>query len=354
MIYTYRYLNHSINQFHDNIAYFFEQLFALNLLAFDATVLFRDDFLLLIQSSKVLLRRFETIVPTYHQLTNAEQALVQEAFRNNNDIETICQCGCHPYKYNDLPSGIREPLKDLFMSLWEDYSQFKKVNSAYGTVKNHFDMFVSHNHQDALLCPFCGINILQPSEGLYRDAYDHFIPKAVYPFNSVNFKNLLPICYVCNSNAKRAKDVPFDDTGAQRAITYPYKNQPDRYVEAHIQYESAYDQSDQTLLSDTKTLWHVTLTESGSYTPEMDSWNAIYCIRKRYQDHIGQFERQWWKEMTKRYKRRRHTTFDDFKADILDDYNELSAIPMAILRKAYYSHLFQTPDIDKLIEATVA
>ncbi len=355
MIYTYRYLTHKIEQFHENIAYFFEQLFVLNPAIFDADMLFRTDFAPLIKASRVtLLDRFTSIVMAYHSLNAADQQRVQEAFRNNNDIEIMCACGCQPYKYEELPDGIRAHLKELFLSLWERYPQNQQVSDKYGTVKAHFDDFVSHKHQQALLCPFCGIHTLQPSGGDYRDAYDHFIPKAVYPFNSVNFRNLVPICYDCNSNAKKAKDVPFDEQGKPRRITYPYATQPGRHVEAHINYRPTYRQDDQTLLSDAKTTWYITLTESGQPTSEMDSWNAIYNIRNRYQDHVGQFERQWWKEMFKRYKRNRYHSFAEFRFDILDDYEDVTAIPMGILRKAYYQHLFATPNIEVLLNETMS
>lgn len=40
-----------------------------------------------------------------------------------------------------------------------------------------------------------------------QNAFDHYLAKQTYPFVSINFKNLVPTCFVCNSIYKRSKDV---------------------------------------------------------------------------------------------------------------------------------------------------
>jgi len=67
-------------------------------------------------------------------------------------------------------------------------------------------------------------------KGIYhskREAYDHYLPKALYPFNSINFHNLVPACHECNSSYKTSKDpafTPKDPAGAthRRKIFYPF------------------------------------------------------------------------------------------------------------------------------------
>jgi hypothetical protein len=49
----------------------------------------------------------------------------------------------------------------------------------------------------------------QDGQGMHhtrREAYDHFLPKDIYPFNSVNFRNLAPMCHECNSTYKLTRD----------------------------------------------------------------------------------------------------------------------------------------------------
>ncbi|MVM34440.1 hypothetical protein GO755_30695 [Spirosoma sp. HMF4905] len=356
MIYAYKYLEpHPIEQFHENITYFFERLFVLNPPTFDTNELLNPDFTTLVRNSPVtLFRRLEAITHSYHYaLDNDERIIVQNAFRSNNDIEAICQCISLPYKYSDLPAGIREEIKDFFDPLWTGYPQNMQVEASFGTVKAHFDAFLNYTHQQALVCPFCGITTLQPSGGAYRDAYDHFIPKGLYPFNSVNFHNLVPACHICNSPAKHDTDVPFDAAGGRRYMTYPFTGKTPHIVEAHIVCRTDYELSSDTSLGKTKSMWSIVLTESGNTTPEMDGWDAVYNIRQRYKDHIGQYENEWWRDIFKKYKRQRWVSFEDFKTDMLDDWDNFTTTPMAILRKAYYSHLFSIPDVEMLFNQTV-
>lgn len=82
--------------------------------------------------------------------------------------------------------------------------------------------------QQGRKCPFCGINDLLGEHHSRREAYDHYLPKALYPFNSINFRNLVPACHHCNSSYKTSKDpayTPKDPARAvhRRAIFYPYK-----------------------------------------------------------------------------------------------------------------------------------
>ncbi len=60
-----------------------------------------------------------------------------------------------------------------------------------------------------------------------REAYDHYLPKFLYPFNSMNCKNLVPACHHCNSTYKSSQDpayAPKDPTQAatRRKVFYPY------------------------------------------------------------------------------------------------------------------------------------
>lgn len=54
-----------------------------------------------------------------------------------------------------------------------------------------------------------------------REAYDHYLPKALYPFNSINFRNLAPACHECNSTYKLSKDPAHNASGRRKAF-YPY------------------------------------------------------------------------------------------------------------------------------------
>ncbi len=198
MLYPYKYIeSHPIYGLHENITYFFEQLFELDLPVFDEKQHLKTEFLPLAKASKKrFIASFKEIVIAYSQLSTQDKAIVKQAFETNNAIEDLCSGVKAAFKYSQLPQAIRAIIKSFFMDLWESYPQNQQIEATFGTVKSHHESFTNATHQKALLCPFCGINPLKPSSGIYRDAYDHFIPKGFYPFNSVNFKNLVQ--YVTN------------------------------------------------------------------------------------------------------------------------------------------------------------
>lgn len=78
------------------------------------------------------------------------------------------------------------------------------LRAKIGDIDDHYQTFVQTNK--AGKCPFCGINDLLGEYHSKREAYDHYLPKALYPFNSINFRNLVPACHHCNSSYKTSKD----------------------------------------------------------------------------------------------------------------------------------------------------
>ncbi|PFX90141.1 hypothetical protein COL41_27805 [Bacillus mycoides] len=65
-------------------------------------------------------------------------------------------------------------------------------------------------------CPYCNrqfITVSEPNEddeGRTRPQLDHFYSKSRFPFLAVSFFNLIPCCYVCNSNLKRNQEFSID------------------------------------------------------------------------------------------------------------------------------------------------
>jgi hypothetical protein len=96
------------------------------------------------------------------------------------------------------------------------------VESRIGDIDSHYEAFVKENSEGK--CPYCGYSDIKGSHHTKREAYDHFLPKGTYPFNSVNFRNLAPMCYECNSTYKLGKDPIRGPGGARRKAFYSYAN----------------------------------------------------------------------------------------------------------------------------------
>lgn len=351
MIYTYKYLPHRIEGFHTNIVYFFEQLFANDLAVYDENILLLPVFIPIVNASKVRLRdNLELITRTYNLLTDAEKEQTKLAYSANLDIENLCSNVAQiPFKYEALPITIRKITKDFFTMLWEDYPQNKILENYYGTVQEHFNLFVSHTHQKALICPFCGLNKLKVSESINRDAYDHYVPKALYPFTSINFKNLSPMCHECNSDEKDDTDTLFEDNGTRRLVYFPFDEayESDNLSIDVNPLEPYNPVTLKTLLYDIN--WNYSITINGISDIRIKAWDDIFHIKRRYRENILRYQIEWFAELTMKYKRflGNGIDFDEFKRDLVEDLEFQKYIsPLGSLKLTYFKFIFSVIDIE--------
>ncbi|HET6989965.1 MAG TPA: hypothetical protein VFJ43_01520 [Bacteroidia bacterium] len=74
---------------------------------------------------------------------------------------------------------------------------------------------LAYNHAARLnlkTCPYCNSQFtftIKNKKYKTRPHFDHFYNKARYPYFALSFYNLIPSCYVCNSNLKGAKDFKY-------------------------------------------------------------------------------------------------------------------------------------------------
>lgn len=143
------------------------------------------------------------------QLTAAQRQQVALWYDHNNDIEALCACdpGKLPATYADIRAinaDLETALKDFCKSLWPDVLNLGAVKKRIGSITEHYQAFVTENK--AGKCPYCGYGDIESVHNTTRSDYDHYLPKGTYPFNSVNFRNLAPMCDRCNSGYKLQKD----------------------------------------------------------------------------------------------------------------------------------------------------
>jgi len=200
-----------------------------------------------------------------------------EAYRHNNSIEDLCKQvnGCNPFLYSDLTAvheDLSKALKIFCKYLFTNVIGLKAVTDKIGEIDSHYDEFVTLNDEGK--CPFCGINSIKGRHLSKRDAYDHFLPKGIYPFNSINFKNLSPMCYDCNSSYKNAKDL-LHNNAVRRNALYPFDNAANPNIQISITLSKP-DIKD--LIPADITL---TLTSAGQQA-EVDAWMDVFRIEERY------------------------------------------------------------------------
>jgi len=215
----------------------------------------------------------------FKTLNNDEIQDYKQKFDANNRIEEACrgEVGIMPATYASL-----NPVKETLNKKIEEF--FKKLYSSgfFGleivkehtesTLGEYYKSFVRENDDGA--CPFCG---LMPIDGEFdptREAFDHYLPKGKYPFNSVNLKNLAPSCNKCNSGNKRDTDPLHDKKNKRRKAFYPFSGvQPDISITVSIKDKSWSSLTPEKLSVD---------IQSNRFPCETETWKTLFQIEQRY------------------------------------------------------------------------
>ena len=229
------------------------------------------------------------IVKNWEQIPRTEFC---EAIRQSNEIKEICNGNVIPWKEEDIPLEIRELAKTLFVKLYEDVLKGKFFQSIYGTRKEHYHTFKLHANNNFELCPSCGIWPMHNGLDDITDQYDHYLPKDIYPFSSVNFENLVPICSDCNSFQVKGNDDILSHTGK---VFFPF-DQAHKGIELDVNIKK----NDVDNLFNIE--WEVTYSNEDGNEAEIAAWKSIYKIESRHKTHIkGSIEswyRHYWNDFT--------------------------------------------------------
>jgi hypothetical protein len=147
----------------------------------------------------------------------------------------------------------------------------KAVTNRTAEIDSHYDAFVKANDEGK--CPYCGYGDIKGQYNTKREAYDHFLPKGIYPFNSVNFRNLAPMCHECNSSYKLKKD-PIVSNATRRKAFYSFAT-----IASGISLEITFANSDIDQLCPA----NITLTVTApGRDEEVGTWKDVFGIEERY------------------------------------------------------------------------
>lgn len=215
----------------------------------------------------------------------------------NNDIEKVCanDPAALLVRYEDIPvvhNDLNDQLKSFFAGLYEPKSllNLAKLKEKVGDIRDHYRAFFDTNKKK---CPFCGIDDLLGKHHKKREAYDHYLPKALYPFNSINFRNLVPACHHCNSSYKNSKDpayTPKDLAGAvaRRKVFYPFSTE-----------NYAVDLQVTLRHTDIKKMSPADIDFSfgpATIAEQIDTWKDVYGIEERYRGKLLDGDGEAWLE----------------------------------------------------------
>ena len=307
MLFPYQYVPHKMEKMQNFINFIFYQVWcrapkcgAFNLDLFDAnpglkevmTAFFYSD----TRGGDFFYGSVERIYDLFAQLTRPKIAQLKRWYQANNDIKGVCanDPALLIARYADVLAAHPELGKELAAFFKGLYSSellgLKALKEKIGDINDHYKKFMRVNTVGK--CPFCGITDIHGIYHTKREAYDHYLPKALYPFNSINFHNLVPTCHYCNSSYKISKDTAFtpnDPAGGmhRRKVFYPYAN-PGHKIEIEIRLKK----------SDIDHLEPDDLDiEFGPETlnEEIETWKDIYGIEERYKAKCcGKSDGKYW------------------------------------------------------------
>jgi hypothetical protein len=296
MLFPYRYIAHPLEQMQDFVDFIFHEVWCkapdaeygihlyesneclhrimAELIRLDLAGKMKDG-----SAAKFFYDGVNEIFNEFKMLTEDEIADYTLKFDANNKIEALCNGddGLMPVTYESLnpaKAALNKKIGEFFKKLYSSgFFDLQIVKENIGvTLGDYYRSFVRNN--DDGVCPFCGI---LPIDGEYdptREAFDHYLPKSKYPFNSVNLKNLSPSCNKCNSGNKRDKDPLHDEQNHRRKAFFPFcEEQPHIDISVSIK-----EKKWSTLTPETVTVG----IHSADFPDETDTWNKLFYIEQRY------------------------------------------------------------------------
>lgn len=246
----------------------------------------------------------ERIYGQFAALTPVQVEQLKEWYQANNDIEKICanDPALHPIRYTDIAQIHDELAKQLagfFKGLYsKQLLDLAALREKIGEIDDHYQCFMNGQSVKEK-CPFCGIADMLNVYHSKREAYDHYLPKGIYPFNSINFRNLVPACHHCNSSYKTSKNPaysPKDPAKAthRRKIFYPFAN-PGPNIEITIDLSKP--DVDHLAPDD------IQLTFGPpAVNEEIETWKDVYGIEERYKAKCCSGDAKDWLEQIRIFR----------------------------------------------------
>lgn len=219
----------------------------------------------------------ETVYNLFKTLSSEQKESLKDRYIRSKEIERLCKNyeGYMPFRSSDLIDEfaiLQEPLKKFFISLWEGVLNLSIIQKTTGSLNSYYNDFIEVNSSG--ICPYCGLSPLDEADVKTREAYDHYLPKSIYPFLSVNFQNLAPMCHKCNSGNKGNKDPLFNSQGNRRKAFFMFSgdhNQIQIQISlTHRNYENLKSEDIEIELGPQK------------IADELETWNELFNIKNRF------------------------------------------------------------------------
>lgn len=322
MLFPYTYVSHKMEKMQEFIDFIFHEVwckasangpFGLNL--FDANQDLREVmeafFYSDTQGADFFYGHVERIYGLFSALTAAQITQFQLWYQGNNDLEKVCANNPDVIlaRYAEIAENNEElavQLGTFFKGLYShSLLNLAALRAKIGDIDDHYQAFVSSNKSGK--CPFCGIGDIKGIHHSKREAYDHYLPKALYPFNTINFRNLAPACHECNSTYKLTKDPAHNPAGRRKSF-YPFSSSA-QSIDIHVTISHCNIES---LKPDEVQMQF----GPADFKEEIETWKEVYGIEERYKAKFCSADAKDWIEQFRILNRRNTYTAKEYIEDI--------------------------------------
>lgn len=264
-------------------------------------------------------------------LNRIQIKLLKTAVHNNNKIRELCNGDIQPVKYEqiqEINADLKKSLKLFCDSLYDHCIKLAPFYTSYEDINTYYKTIVKKSS----VCKCCGINKVLTQFHTHRSALDHYLPRKHYPFNSLNFKNLIPICDICNSKYKLSEDTLYvtknrgkkDESKTRTIAFYPYsKTVYD--IDIKISFNKNFDSTIEPEHIE------IDLTCVGN-ADKVASWDRLFGIKENYKAECctdemrGHYEEQYIAMMN------RGISHDDYIKDLNNNkYGDINFLKIPFL-----------------------
>ncbi|MBD0831828.1 hypothetical protein [Aestuariibaculum sediminum] len=310
MLRTYKPINHPIFTLHSHLEHLVCQVWCNASNNNSCSDLLDENFEEIYNAYDWLKEKVDAIYEKCKNLTDDQRALIREAFITNNRIEELCEGKLLPIPLNELPNVVKDDMKPLMIKFYDYLIDRVEVP---GDKLDYYNKLLEKNPTFET-CPCCGLSRIESPETHYREDNDHYLPKAKYPFASVNFQNLVPLCSKCNKKCKSTKN-PFS---SNRISFYAFDTK-------HIPIEVTVVIKDSDDLDYLKLrIKDITIDFGKANVNKISTWDWLFKIKERYNKETRSFSKTELRTIANRQlrnnKRKTGLTYEEILDDAIEDY----------------------------------
>lgn len=309
MLRTYRPIQHPIFTLHNYLEHLVCQVWCNASDLDNCSNLLDTNFETIYNAYSWLKTHVDAIYEKCKTLTDEERADIRAAFNVNNRIQELCSGALSPIELNDLPVVVKEDMKPLLVKFYDRLIDLAEVP---GDKLDYYNKLRLEN-SDFKFCPCCGLSPIESAESHYREDNDHYLPKAEFPFATVNFQNLVPLCSKCNKKCKSTKN-PFE---AGRVSFYAFDI-------THVQIEVSISISNQANIDYEKLSVNDIAIDFNGDPNKTSTWDWLFNIKERYNEEVRGFFKTELRILANRVlrdrKRKTGLTYGEILDDAIDDY----------------------------------